>query len=134
MLCSACSINKVCTVFALKKEQMPHIDIVISKCAYAISLPAAKTTSNKPVELPTDESSTVFASSFDEEEYKRFLDRQQNTNTTKEKDIIVTCDTCGGTGYSSDISVCSRCGKQVCANCATSSDGLVYCEKCWEEV
>lgn len=141
-LCSSCGIKEICTVFQLKKEKMHDIEMVISKCKYASSIRTAEAPDTDKVpkeisshlqnsDLECESTLNVFSSSFDEDEYKKFLDRQSSVE--EDKDIIATCETCGGTCYQSDITICSKCGKVVCANCATGFSGLTYCEKCWED-
>lgn len=135
-LCSKCCIKEICTVFQLKREKMHDIEMVISKCKYASSIQAEDTPivdfSNGFKSIENDSANT-FAESFDEKEYKKFLERQNDTSV-KDKDILATCETCGGTCYQSDITICSKCGKVVCANCGTGFEGHAYCEKCWEDV
>lgn len=126
MLCNNCKIKSICKVYDIKKDKLGEINIKIDSCSYHASEIIQKSIDKAENNVNT------FADSFDEEEYKKFLDKQNGVPDIDD-DIIVTCSTCHGTCYQSDINICTKCGKEICANCGTASDGMNLCEKCWEE-
>lgn len=124
MMCTSCTIKKICSVYAFKKEHEEMISMPVTTCKY-------KTGDIQASSTPVD-ASVSLAEQFDEEEYKKFLNKQKGV-TEEDSNEIMTCPSCGGRDYADMITVCSKCGTMVCGNCSTSDNGLTYCNKCWEE-
>ena len=128
MECLKCKTKKVCKIYDMKLMYQDDVVMNITNCNFK----------EKPI---YDKQTTDFSSystnslkeQFDEEEYQRFL-KKQNGIVEEVKDEIMTCPTCGGQDYSNYITICSKCGSTVCGNCSTNDEGLTYCNKCWEEV
>lgn len=127
MLCTSCTLKKICTVYSTKKEHEDAITISITNCEYKTNINQVK-----PDQVSITDSD-ILLGQFDEEEYKKFLDRQKGI-IAENKSEIMTCPTCGGQDYSDYITICSKCGREVCGNCGTNDEGLTYCSKCWEEI
>lgn len=121
MQCDKCEIKKICKVYDFMKEHSPEINFTI-QCGYAPiqSMATGKLTISNIKRQPFNFSNDT----FETEEAIDFAPRQK-------KKKLVKCKTCDGTDYEEYINKCSICGKEVCGNCGTSSDGRVYCEECW---
>lgn len=128
MLCKRCKTRAVCSIFNMKKEHMNQVNILINSCEYHVS-----ETVGQAITTTASADNDVFASTFNEEEYKQLIN-DMNNDSQEEPEIKVTCKTCGGVDYASQISYCSKCGKEVCGNCSTSENGLIYCNDCWGEM
>ena len=120
MQCDKCEIKKICKVYDFIKEHSSEINFTI-QCGY-MSMQAMATgkveisnVKRQPFNFLNDTYETEEAIDFKKREKKK----------------IVKCKTCDGTDYEEYINKCSICGKEVCGNCGTSSDGRVYCEECW---
>lgn len=131
MNCTRCVLKKICKVEELRRLYNGEIEFNVTSCKFQ-NLNNTTLQTNNVQAVPISEADS-FASSFDEEEYKRLLAKQNGVvneiNTT-----LVTCSSCGQTDYQEYISVCSKCGTETCGNCGTSDNGLNYCQKCWEEL
>lgn len=124
MLCRKCINKEICSIYKLKKHHIDNVNMLINSCKYIVY-------EKKTEEPKAEENKNIFKSVFNEKEYKDLVDRMNNKETKEEKDIKVTCKSCGGVDYASEISYCSKCGKEVCGNCSTSEKGLIYCNECW---
>lgn len=136
MNCITCKINDICNVYDLVVKHNGKISIDISNCSYNKML-----NESNEVEVTSKSKWTVdtlngqddwLETSFDEKEYKKIMD-QMNENPEELK-LLVTCKTCGGQDYQDQMSVCSKCGKEICGVCGTADNGLNYCEECWREM
>lgn len=125
MLCTSCTLKKICSVYSTKKEHEAEITISITSCNYKTNI--------GEVETESIVNNNVLLDQFDEEEYKRLLDKQNGINA-ENKPQIITCPTCGGQDYLDYITCCSKCGAEICANCGTNDMGLNYCSECWERL
>ena len=131
MNCTTCALKKICKVEDLRKIYEGDIEFNITSCKFKHLNDTTLQTSS--VQAISTEEADSFASSFDEEEYKRLL-AKQNGIVSEVDTTLVTCSTCEQTDYKEYISVCSKCGTEICGNCGTSDNGLNYCQKCWEEL
>lgn len=130
MNCTTCALKKICKVEDLKRLYEGDIVFDITSCKFKHL--NDNVSANGVQAIPAKEKNS-FASSFNEEEYQRLLDKQ-NGVVNEIDTTLVTCSTCQHTDYKEYISVCSKCGTEICGNCGTSDNGLNYCQKCWEEL
>lgn len=129
MLCSECKNKPICKVYETNDSYRETISISVDNCMYHVNKHDNKSISNNnAVEAKT---AYDFSDSFDQEEYNKIVSKVE---PVKEDKCIMTCSTCGGTDYAEYIGFCSKCGKEVCGNCATSDQGLSYCKECWEAI
>lgn len=131
MKCLDCTLKKICRVYQMQKEFEHEIDFGINTCSY-------KTVSNQTIvkkeTIQETTEKTLFADSFDQDEYNRLLSKMNNEEVEDINNTIIECKTCNGKDYLSEIKACSICGTEICGNCGTSDNGRIYCQKCWEEL
>jgi len=128
MNCTTCTLKKICKIEELRRFYEGDIEFNIISCNFKHLNDATLKTSN--VQAISSKETNSFASSFDEEEYQRLLNKQ-NGVANEIDTTLVSCSTCEQTDYKEYISKCCICGTETCGNCGTSDMGLNYCSKCW---
>ena len=123
MQCNNCSIKKICKIYQMRKEFEHDVIFDVTSCNY-------KSTTLNNGQAITNNS---FEDSFDEDEYKRLMDKINNSKEDINNEIV-ECSSCHGKDYITELKVCSICHKEICGNCGTTEMGVDYCSECWERL
>lgn len=124
MICNNCELKEICKTYDYIIN-VKHAIISVNDCGYHLT----DNNSFKKVNTTNTVNETRQARPD-----LRELEKKINNIQDKPKSKLIKCPTCNGTTYEDDLNICSVCGKTVCSNCGTVSDGMLYCEDCWKKL
>ena len=126
MLCKNCNLKAICTTFKYISNTT-YASIKVEQCHYYDS--------NKKDIMPLNDNSKQDSSQYcgQAKPDLRDIERKINNVEDKPKPVLIDCPTCKGKTYDDDLKICETCGKTICPNCSTNSDGHIYCDQCWNK-
>ena len=139
--CYNCTAKRICNIYNFIKQYDDLVNINLIDCKIFNQSLESQT---PPTPVPNKDSLI--------REYKNFNQETNLDNKKKEKKLNVTitdkildfkdiepciCPSCNANTFTKNIIKCSKCGKEICIDCATvevdidTGEKNYFCEDCW---